>query len=109
MGIDRILLAAQGYIELDMAEEAIRELDSLSAEDRRCEPALQLRLFILMHSREWQKAVDVCDTMREATPEIVTGYIRPPSGRTHLSLQSGVLCGRHGRCRGGPSSSGCQL
>ena len=75
MGVDKILLAAQGYIELDMPEEAIRELDSLSGEDRQLEPALQLRLFILMRSRQWQQALDVCESMRAVTPEIATGYI----------------------------------
>ena len=75
MGVDKILLAAQGYIELDMPEEAIRELDSLPAEDRQREPALQLRLFVVMRSRQWQRALDVCEAMRSATPEIVTGYI----------------------------------
>ncbi len=75
MVVDKILLAAQGYIELDMPEEAIRELDSLPVEERQKEPALQLRLFLLMRSRHWQQALDVCEAMREATPEIVTGYI----------------------------------
>ncbi|MEX1118115.1 MAG: hypothetical protein WEB60_04905 [Terrimicrobiaceae bacterium] len=75
MVVERILLAAQGYLELDMPGEALRELDSLPAEDRQRESVLQLKLFVLMRSRQWQPALDVCEAMRSATPEIVTGYI----------------------------------
>ncbi len=48
MSYEKSLLAAQGYIELEMPIEAIAELDSLPSEERESEEALQMRLFILM-------------------------------------------------------------
>lgn len=75
MVLEKILLAAQGYIELDMPDEALRELDSLPPGAREGEAALQMRLFVLMRSRSWQEAGDVCRRMRELIPENTTGYI----------------------------------
>ena len=48
MSIDRTLLAAQGYIELDMPADALAELDALGHEECELEAVLQMRLFILM-------------------------------------------------------------
>jgi len=75
MGIERSLLATQGYIELGMPAEALAEIDQLSAEDREREEVLQLRLFILMHSRSWAAAAEVCDRLRGLFPGASTGYI----------------------------------
>lgn len=75
MAIERTLLAAQGYIELEMPDEALRELDSLPAADQDRQEVLQVRLFILMRSRNWQKAMLVCDRLRELLPDQTTGYI----------------------------------
>ena len=59
MSYERSLLAAQGYIELEMPIEAIAELDSLPTEERESEEALQMRLFILMKTQEWETALDL--------------------------------------------------
>lgn len=75
MGIERTLLAAQGYIELEMPEEAAAELDRLTAEDQDREEVLQLRLFILMRGRGWEPGAAVCARLRELFPEASTGYI----------------------------------
>lgn len=75
MSLERSLLAAQGYIELEMPEDALGELDALPADDRAREEVLQLRLFILMRCREWQRSLKVCDELRERYPESPTGYI----------------------------------
>lgn len=69
------MLAAQGYIELEMPEDALAELDGLPPEERLSEPAMQLRLFVLMRGRRWKEAMVVCDEMRRASPEGTTGYI----------------------------------
>lgn len=75
MGIERTLLAAQGYIELEMPVEAAAELDRLPAGDQDREEVLQLRLFILMRGRGWETGAAVCARLRELFPEASTGYI----------------------------------
>jgi Flp pilus assembly protein TadD len=75
MSLERSLLATQGYIELEMPAEALAELDSLGAKDQSREEVLQLRLFVLMRSRLWSRALDVCEQLRRFFPEGSTGYI----------------------------------
>jgi predicted Zn-dependent protease len=75
MSYERSLLAAQGYIELEMPIEALAELDSLPTEERESEEALQMRLFILMKTQEWETALDVCRSMRVSYPEAPAGFI----------------------------------
>ena len=75
MQIERTLLAAQGYIELDMPEVALRELDELPPEDQARQEVQQVKLFIFMRARRWKDAMQVCDRLREADPEQTTGYI----------------------------------
>jgi len=75
MGIERILLAAQGYIELEMPAEALAELDRLPPEDRDREEVLQLRLFVMMRGRLWQPALEVCSRLRQLCPSSSTGFI----------------------------------
>ena len=73
--MERSLTAAQGYIELDMPEDALAELDSLPGGERECEQAMQLRLFILMRSQRWDEALAACARLREIYPEHIAGYI----------------------------------
>lgn len=75
MVMERTLLAAQGYIELEMPAEAMRELDSLPSADQDRAEVLHVRLFILMRAREWNKAMDVCDRLRRLDPNDTTGFI----------------------------------
>lgn len=75
MSIERILLAAQGYLELEMPAEALAELDSLGAKDQDREEILQLRLFVLMRGRQWSRSLGVCERLRRNYPEAATGYI----------------------------------
>jgi hypothetical protein len=75
MSLERTLLAAQGYLELEMPVEALAELGSLSAEEKDREEVLQLRLFVLMRGRLWTPAREVCERLRQLFPEESTGYI----------------------------------
>jgi len=75
MTVERQLLAAQGYLELGMFDEAIAELDSLEPGQQKEEGVLQLRLFLLMRSRKWMEGVDVCALLREISPELTIGFI----------------------------------
>lgn len=75
MSIERILLATQGYIELEMLGDALAELETLPPGDQQREEVLQLRLFILMRGRLWEPALGVCDDLRRLFPDCPTGYI----------------------------------
>lgn len=75
MSLERSLLAAQGYIELEMPDEALRELDALSKEDQEREEVLQMRLFVFMRERDWDKALGVCALIRDTYPNCMTGFI----------------------------------
>jgi len=75
MSLDRTLLAAQGYMELDMPSDALAELDALGPEVCEHEAVLQMRLFILMKTRSWDDALAVCRRLRELYPEGAAGYI----------------------------------
>lgn len=75
MSLERSLLAAQGYIELEMPESALRELNELSPNDQDREEVLQMRLFVLMRHKHWDDALDVCTRLREVWPECTTGHI----------------------------------
>jgi len=75
MSLERSLLAAQGYIELEMPDEALRELDALSKEDQEREEVLQMRLFVFMRERDWDQALGVCALLRDIYPQCMTGFI----------------------------------
>jgi hypothetical protein len=75
MSFEKCLLAAQGYLELDMLVEAMAELDSMSPEDRDIESVLQLRLFIAMKSHNVEESLRICERLRQIYPESVSGYI----------------------------------
>ena len=75
MPLERSLLAAQGYMELEMPAEALAELDDLPADEQELEDVLQMRLFILLRGRIWEPALEVCAQLRELFPECTTGYI----------------------------------
>jgi tetratricopeptide (TPR) repeat protein len=75
MSLERSLLAAQGYIELDMPDEALRELDAIPEADQAREEVLQMRLFVFMRARLWNDALEICSRLRRENPDCTTGYI----------------------------------
>lgn len=75
MSLERSLLAAQGYIELDMPDEALRELEAIPPGEQRREDVLQMRLFVFMRARRWEDALEVCGILRREQPGCTTGYI----------------------------------
>lgn len=72
---DRVLLAAQGYIELGLYPEAVAELDLLPEDIRTSEPVLALKVAALMAARRWEEACAACARLRKYCPESTTGYI----------------------------------
>ena len=75
MSLERSLTAAQGYLELGMPAEALRELEQLPLEFSARAEILQLRLVILMRAREWSAALETCEELRIRYPERSVGYI----------------------------------
>ena len=74
-GHERTLLAAQGYRELGMVEDALSELDGLPAELERHATVLELRLVILMQARRWEQALKASRDFCQIEPEKTIGYI----------------------------------
>jgi tetratricopeptide (TPR) repeat protein len=75
MSLERALLSAQGYIELEMLDEALLEIDALSPKDQLRDEVLQVRLFIVIRAKRWDEALTVCARLRATSPEGATGYI----------------------------------
>jgi predicted Zn-dependent protease len=75
MSLERRLLSAQGYGELEMPDEALRELDAILPEDQLREEVLQMRLFIVMRAKRWEEALSICARLRARNPEGAAGYI----------------------------------
>ena len=74
-GHEKTLLAAQGYGELGMHDDALAELDTLPAEARDAPAAIELRLGVLMQARRWKNALAVSRQLCRALPEKNIGYI----------------------------------
>lgn len=71
----RTLLAAQGYCELSMFEEALQELGTLPADLQQDPSAVEMRLVILMQARRWKPALATGRELTELAPEKTIGYI----------------------------------
>ena len=52
----RALSAADGYLFLDLPEEALTELESIDLNDRNDAPVLLARTRVLLHMRRWREA-----------------------------------------------------
>jgi len=74
-GHERTLLAAQGYGELGMVDEALTELDTLPADMKRHSKVIELRLAILMQARRWTDALQASRDLCNLEPEKTMGYI----------------------------------
>lgn len=74
-GHEKRLLAAQGYSELGMLDEALEELDGLPPKVRKHPAALELRLLVQMQARDWKAALKVSQELCHIAPDRSAGYI----------------------------------
>lgn len=72
---ERALLAAQGYLELGMTEEALAELTALPAVGSRDPDIFELRLHVLMQAKQWADALAAAEELLRISPRAVPGYI----------------------------------
>ena len=72
---ERALLAAQGYLELGMVEEALSELASVPAGENADADLTELRLHILMHGKRWDEALVAAEELLRISPQAGPGYI----------------------------------
>ncbi len=74
-GHERTLLAAQGYSELAMHDDALAQLDSLPGETAKLPTVLELRAVVLMHAKRWNPALAVSRELCAAEPAKTSGFI----------------------------------
>ncbi len=74
-GHERTLLAAQGYSELSMFDDAIAELDTLPKSIVENATVIELRTVILMQARRWKHALIAARALCRAEPEKTSGFI----------------------------------
>jgi len=72
---DRALLAAQGYLELGMVEEALAELSGVKSLEAGDPDLVELRLHIMMHAERWSEALVVAEELLRLNPSAVPAYI----------------------------------
>lgn len=72
---ERTILAAQGYFELEMLGDAVKELDSLPAQVQIRADVLEMRVLILMKARRWRQALRASENLCAVSPEAATGFI----------------------------------
>lgn len=69
-------VAAEGYLELGLMDDAISELDLLRPEDRLREEVLALRLDIYQHQGNWELGAAVADHLVKVKPEVPAYWIK---------------------------------
>ena len=74
-GHERTLLAAQGYSELGMFDDALEELESLPVELIQHSAVVELRTVVLMQARRWKLALTASRSLCRVAPEKSTGFI----------------------------------
>jgi predicted Zn-dependent protease len=71
----RNLLAAQGYCELKMYDDALAEVAVLPAEVQGEAMVVEMRLVILMQACRWDEALGISLTLCKLRPQQASGYI----------------------------------
>ncbi len=75
-GQRRILLAAQGYLELGLYAEAHHELNRLDDATLDQREFLECRLFLFMQESRWKEALEMSEKLRTDFPEQAAGYLQ---------------------------------
>jgi tetratricopeptide (TPR) repeat protein len=73
--IERTLACAEGYLQLGLLEDALQELERLSASDRRFPEALHLEVAILVRAQRWEEALACSEELIRTAPQSHHGYL----------------------------------
>lgn len=69
------LEAAEGWLELDSADEAGCELDRVSPEGRRHPEVLELRWKIFARARNWTACLETAEALTDAVPRLAMSWL----------------------------------
>ena len=72
---ERALLAAQGYLELGMVEEALAELSSTGTLGFNDPDIIELRLHVLIQGRKWDEAIVAAEELLRIKTDALPAYI----------------------------------
>jgi predicted Zn-dependent protease len=72
---ERILLAAQGYSELGMVDDALAEIESLPAEVAEHATVVEMRIHVLRQARRWKLALTASRALCRVAPDKASGFI----------------------------------
>ena len=72
---ERALLAAQGYLELGMVDDALAELSFLQELEIPDPEIVELRLHILMQGQRWDAALATAEELLRVSPDAIPAYI----------------------------------
>ena len=74
-GHERVLMAAQGYSELGMFDDALGEIESLPEEVTQHATVVELRTVILMQAQRWKTALTASRALCRVAPDKTSGFI----------------------------------
>jgi predicted Zn-dependent protease len=89
---DRRILAAQGYVELGLHEEARAELSRLPPKEKSRVDVIELTLLCQMHDQSWHEALELAQRLCRLEPDQPGGFIHAAFclhelGRTEEALE----------------------
>jgi predicted Zn-dependent protease len=93
----KTLTAVQGYLELGMSREALKELQTLPEELRAKPVVLELEIVVLIRAQRWKTAARAARRLCKIQPDLPAGYIHlayclHEMGETAAARQT-LLCG----------------
>lgn len=99
MDSERLIAAAEGYLQLQMADEALIELEKLTGKEAHSGRAMELQLAGLMMAAEWSLGAKVAMQLCKMSPQqtsyfLHAGYCLHECGDTLLArsiLESGPI------------------
>lgn len=71
----RRLSSCQGYLQLGMPNEALEELEALSADLQKRPETMHLRAWVLMKQKEWLRALEVAENLCKMFPYVPVPFL----------------------------------
>jgi tetratricopeptide (TPR) repeat protein len=89
---ERHIRAAQGFIDLDLADDALAELAALTPEAAQTTEAIETRLLCELNAKHWSAALQLAERLCQTEPSSPVGYVHAAYclhelGRTHDAVR----------------------